>query len=560
MVSKVFTPGTVVDSAWLNDVNNAVYNASSAEALNSIVAKYGAVGDGVTNDTAAFSAAEASSDIRIFLPAGIYVYNGVPALTKYYYGDGQIKVNGTLVGQTYSNITVATPLLSSPAAYGEGDINHVNVEKVRLNGNRVGIDQYYFEARTTPHFVQFYTSAGAGHSGSSAKLTADCLVGATTCTVNNVGTEIQIGREITIGDGAGQFTNRATVTNIVGNTITFTPAATTNALAVNFQYVSIASRTMNPYEYIEVEHSCGGDAYAIVSRVIVGNNDQQPGQTHFFRTATGGIIGGDMIGTRDGVYLTGCEIQYIDTSFSGTKNIAVIDQVTNFQRSSDTGSFGCVWIGNLQQSYGTQYVDAAFSLLGKFKTGLNTVLADLGVNGAAVSMGAGQKIYFDSVSTSAQGDAQLYGNVTGGTSIGINTGAGAMEHKVNNVSVALYNSTAWFFQTGVNVTFNKDIYAKQGFKLYFDGNTGSPDTYITDDGTYLKTTVNGQDKILINSGFIYLGNTGVEVQINQRLNLTGQAPTTTVGAAGPAPAPPAPVAYLPIKIDGTTYKIPFYNV
>lgn len=521
------------------------------------IKSFGALGNGTTDDTAAFVLAEADASPKIWLPAGIYIVNPGTTLRKTYWGYGKLKVTGGFKGQLYSNVNTATPLLSSPAAYAEGDISKVFMESWLIDAPRKSIDEYYFDSRTTPRFVQ--ATIKNGHSGSSAKLTANCLIGATSCTVNAVSPEIVVGGQITIGDGAGQTTNRATVTSIVGNVINFTPAATTNALAANFQYVSVASRTMNPYQYVELDFQGGGDSYAHVSRIVVSNTNQQSGQTHFFRTATGGMYGGDMYGAENGVYLTGTETQYADTTVAGTKNIAVIDRVTNFARNSDTGSYGCLWIGNLQQSYGSQYVDAAYSLLGKFKSGLNTVLADFGASKAAISMAAGQKILFDSVSTSAQGDAQLYGNIAGTTRMGINTVSGALEIDVNGTAIFKANSTDVYTGTA-KFRFGNDAYQAQAQKLYFDGNVGTPKNYIYDDATYLGVYYNASARILVNNGFVYIGNTGVEVQINQRLNLTGQAPTTAVGAAGPAPTPPAPVAYLPIKIDGNNYKIAFYNV
>lgn len=68
MADTTFTPGTIIASTWLNDVNDAVYQAAGAipgSVARTAVSKladlvnvkdFGAVGDGVTNDTAAFAA------------------------------------------------------------------------------------------------------------------------------------------------------------------------------------------------------------------------------------------------------------------------------------------------------------------------------------------------------------------------------------------------------------------------------------------------------------------------------------------------------------------------
>lgn len=66
MASKEFTSGTIIDAAWLNDVNTKTYK----ETIN--VKTFGAKGDGVTDDTAAIQAAINASD-SIFFPEGVYL-------------------------------------------------------------------------------------------------------------------------------------------------------------------------------------------------------------------------------------------------------------------------------------------------------------------------------------------------------------------------------------------------------------------------------------------------------------------------------------------------------
>lgn len=73
MTSKTFTPGTVIDSAWLNDVNSGVYNDLAPLKASSVSAKlYSVKGDGVTDDTAALQAA-INAHAAIYLPAGNYL-------------------------------------------------------------------------------------------------------------------------------------------------------------------------------------------------------------------------------------------------------------------------------------------------------------------------------------------------------------------------------------------------------------------------------------------------------------------------------------------------------
>lgn len=100
MTSTVFTSGTVIESPWLNDVNEAVYNgvvaytpAGTGAVTTTVQAKlretvsvkdFGAVGDGVINDTAAITAAiaacQAASQTSLYFPTGIYRIESTIAL------------------------------------------------------------------------------------------------------------------------------------------------------------------------------------------------------------------------------------------------------------------------------------------------------------------------------------------------------------------------------------------------------------------------------------------------------------------------------------------------
>jgi len=91
MTSTVFTTGTVIESPWLNDVNNVVYNAAlpytpagTGAVITTVQAKlretvsvkdFGAIGNGVADDTAAIQAAinSLSSGGTVFFPVGTYL-------------------------------------------------------------------------------------------------------------------------------------------------------------------------------------------------------------------------------------------------------------------------------------------------------------------------------------------------------------------------------------------------------------------------------------------------------------------------------------------------------
>jgi hypothetical protein len=117
MTTTNFTTGTVIDAAWLNDVDAAVYagagtdtgaltsnqlgytpagtgavpTTAQAKLRESVSVKdFGAVGDGVADDTAAAVAAVATGN-TIFFPTGTYLINAQLSLAKgqELHGDGR---------------------------------------------------------------------------------------------------------------------------------------------------------------------------------------------------------------------------------------------------------------------------------------------------------------------------------------------------------------------------------------------------------------------------------------------------------------------------------------
>ena len=98
MTSTVFTSGTVIESPWLNDVNTKTYAdtsntvaytpAGTSAVVTTVQAKlrqtvsvmdFGAVGNGVADDTAAIQAALAASD-HVIVPIGTYLISSTVAV------------------------------------------------------------------------------------------------------------------------------------------------------------------------------------------------------------------------------------------------------------------------------------------------------------------------------------------------------------------------------------------------------------------------------------------------------------------------------------------------
>jgi hypothetical protein len=97
MASTTFVDRTTpIQAAWLNDVNNITYN----NYVN--VKNYGAVGDGVTDDTVAISLANAAAvalpyGATIFLPRGKYLVTSLPTLSANVNWQGVGKLASQLV-------------------------------------------------------------------------------------------------------------------------------------------------------------------------------------------------------------------------------------------------------------------------------------------------------------------------------------------------------------------------------------------------------------------------------------------------------------------------------
>jgi len=108
MTSTVYSPGTVITSAWLNDVDNRVYE----DIINIKNAPFNAVGDGVADDTAAITAAILAAAIlagtganrTVYFPCGIYKTTGNHTID----GHNGLKLLGDGPGRTYIRLAHAT--------------------------------------------------------------------------------------------------------------------------------------------------------------------------------------------------------------------------------------------------------------------------------------------------------------------------------------------------------------------------------------------------------------------------------------------------------------------
>lgn len=148
MTSKVFTSGTVIDSSWLNDVNNVTYN----RALEKSIKEFGAIGDGVADDTAAFNTAKT---YLANLGGGIcHVPFGTYKLTNFDLDQANVIFQGETSGFGYTTHTGSVLLTAGAGA----------VYVARLKGTRSGVSG---SAAASSGFknLQFFGSGGVVEYG-----------------------------------------------------------------------------------------------------------------------------------------------------------------------------------------------------------------------------------------------------------------------------------------------------------------------------------------------------------------------------------------------------------
>lgn len=123
-VDTTFTSGTTITSNWLNGVNDAINDATqdiTGATPRTVVSKladtisvkdFGAVGDGVTDDTAAIQAAWdaiKSANGTLFFPTGIYRCDGVLDFTVTYLSQNHFHaIIGDCATLDFSNTTLTT--------------------------------------------------------------------------------------------------------------------------------------------------------------------------------------------------------------------------------------------------------------------------------------------------------------------------------------------------------------------------------------------------------------------------------------------------------------------
>lgn len=576
------------------------------------LADWGAVGDNVTNNAAAFAAAEASTYRRIYVPEGTFYLNAAQTtLTKHYFGPGNIRDNTSswAPGRFTSMTTRPTSGTGSDVNFFySGDTSRVEAEYFLLGGFgnnlRKGLSEQYFDSVTTPHFQTFQNFSG--WSGTDARLAAGISAGATSITVNDA-TGISIGNTVRLVNIDNGFEEQRSVTNKVGNVLTLSSGTGSAHPAGSF--VGTGQRTMNPLYHQYFIHRGGGDSYAIVARGV-GAYSALAGQDHIFFTATTGLFGGDLSANAPHQFLTGIEIDHKDLS----NQCGAVGVILNFQRTNAATTRGEFWHGLLVKSEGGTPMDSGVCLIGALRTGVDLANAASNFEAwrAAVSMKRGDGIVFNSqtvVDTLASGLSNPYAltaRAIGSTMIRTNEGAGDpydsnagkagdLEIRVQDGLGSRLASTASPGASSVTVVSSaraRALVPGQSVQLFDPTNSntetrtvssvsgttvtltpaltngynaGSVMTPVGESNTArLRIYVRGSETMTIGNQISTLRQLNVQNPGGSEvtgLNLTNNTNITSHSfAGGGATALPAtPKVYIPVKLDGVVHYIPAYN-
>jgi hypothetical protein len=174
------------------------------------------------------------------------------------------------------------------------------------------------------------------------------------------------------------------------------------------------------------------------------------GATNFLANPAGVLFNGDMQAGANGVYLNPYETICQDGGF----DVACVGLVTNFERTNGTGALGVFWSGLRVQNTGAVGINQIVGAIGKANAGIDFAVTDLdfGANQAAVSLRAGQRIYFNNQSsnniftTAFNGDYINY--TTGTASINVVVGGTA----ALQVTVGQVTGTVPFVATNIRAT------------------------------------------------------------------------------------------------------------
>lgn len=156
---------------------------------------------------------------------------------------------------------------------------------------------------------------------------------------------------------------------------------------------SNVGRTVAAASRLQIIQNGQGDAVAYSGSLLVGGI--RSGATVFVANPGGTLVNGSVVAGNDGVSLQGIGDITLDDQ---GRDVSGVGASINLIRRNNFGNLGTYWTGYRVQSQGTLPVDVGYSLVGPYRFGLDLSYGDFSTNGqAAVSMAANQRIYMNAV-------------------------------------------------------------------------------------------------------------------------------------------------------------------
>ena len=346
LYKRVFS--TPSHSAYISsNSNTSLWELSVGDVVN--IKSLGATGDGSTNDTAAFNAAESLSNVYVWVPEGTYSTTKTPAsLASVYYGPGKILLSNYATHKT-------------PPVY-----TYISTEPTTRITGRDPAQEFTGDYKSPLGFQQYVVgSATAGQPTTGYRLNPELS---------------QIRAHCYTSAGYNHST-----TGTDGRT-------------------SVAQ--------LDIYHVMAGlgDAKNIVVGGYISNPSPSRNSKSVADPALTGLAGG-LIAASNAVNMVCVEMQLEDFGYLSSATGVGINLVRTVDPGANSKSYS--WVGySCRATASTFPIEAGFHLSGNARIGIDFTAADFTADQGAIALAADQRIHFDAVNTSYinQPEGTAFGN------------------------------------------------------------------------------------------------------------------------------------------------------
>lgn len=281
-------------------------------------------------------------------------------------------------------------------------------------------------------------------------------------------------------------------------------------------------RTMQPTFSNDGSHQGYGDTCAFYGNWGISKHPSWASISSSWTGANSAtIVAGQVSALSDRTNLYGAEFHLFDGGFDRVAaNGIILDFAKNNATPSITGAYKTVWTGVRVQTSGLYDCDAAFSVNGKWRIGVDFTGA-IFPNKAALTLKTDDRIYYGCPATTPP--SQWYSEALSST---YTTFDGIK-------LVTVVNSVACLQTSDIATVITGGVSLYKGATLLMDVANAIPNK-------------------------IFIGNSGYEIQLNQTVGFTGQTLVTSATAGTASALPALPYAYLTLLVNGSPFKLPLY--